>query len=104
VRKARRQVDGDGGDPRVVIEVLSPSTTRYDRLQKLEEYKQHKAIRVILLIDTELPRVTIWRKDADGQWTSAETAGLEATIELPEIEANLPLADIYADLTFENEA
>jgi Uma2 family endonuclease len=91
-------------DPRVVVEVLSPSTTRYDRFQKLEEYKQHKAIRVILLIDTELPRVTVWRKDADGQWTSAEKSGLTAVIDLPEIGASLPLADIYADLSFEPEA
>ena len=41
-------------EPRVVIEILSPSTTRYDRFQKLEEYKQVDAIRVILLVDTVL--------------------------------------------------
>lgn len=28
-------------EPRVIIEVLSPSTTRYDHFQKLEEYKLH---------------------------------------------------------------
>ncbi len=88
-------------EPRVVVEVLSPSTTRYDRFQKLEEYKQHPAIRVILLVDTELPRVTVWRRDRDGQWTNDEIAGLGGTIPLPEIGAELPLADIYADLNFE---
>lgn len=87
-------------EPRVVIEILSPSTTRYDRFQKLEEYKQHEAIRVILLIDTEQPRATVWRRGENG-WSHSELEGLEAVIELPEIEAALPLAELYRDLTFE---
>ena len=87
-------------EPRVVLEVLSPSTTRYDRFQKLEEYKQHPAIRVILLIDTEAPRVTVWRK-TDGGWGYHEDVGLEAVIDLPEVQAELPLAELYRDLTFE---
>ena len=87
-------------DPRVVIEVLSPSTTRYDRFQKLEEYKRHPAIKVILLVDSEAPQVTVWRR-VEGDWTYAELTGLDAVIELPEIDAKLPLAELYADLTFE---
>lgn len=87
-------------DPRVVIEVLSPSTVRYERFQKLEEYKRHPAIRVILLVDSEAPQVTVWRR-VEGDWTYAELAGLDAVIELPEIDAELPLVELYADLTFE---
>lgn len=87
-------------DPRVVIEVLSPSTTRYDRFQKLEEYKRHPAIKVILIVDSEAPQVTVWRRRG-GDWTSVEETGLESVIDLPEIEADLPLAELYADLTFQ---
>ena len=87
-------------DPRLVIEVLSPSTIRFDRFQKIEEYKRHPSIRVILLIDSEAPQVTVWRR-IEGEWTYSELRGLEAVIPLPEIDAALPLADLYADLTFE---
>ena len=87
-------------EPRVVIEILSPSTTRYDRFQKLAEYQRHPLIRVILLVDTEQPRVTVWRRDGDN-WSATEEQGLDAVIGLPEIEATLPLADLYADLEFE---
>ena len=87
-------------EPRVVIEILSPSTTRYDRFQKLEEYKLHPGIRVILLVDTEKPRVTVWRR-GDAGWNYHEEAGLRASIALPEIEAELALADLYEGLTFE---
>lgn len=88
-------------EPRVVVEILSPSTTRYDRFHKLGEYKQHDKIRVILLVDTEAPRVTVWRRGVDGDWTFHEAAGLEAVIDLPEIEARLPLGERYRDLTFD---
>jgi Uma2 family endonuclease len=87
-------------DPRVVIEILSPSTMRFDRLQKVEEYKRHPSIRVILLVDSEAPQVSVWRRVGEN-WTYSELAGLDAVIDLPEIEAALPLAGLYADLTFE---
>ena len=44
----------EADEPRVVLEVLSPSTMRYDRFQKLEDDKT-PLIRVILLVDTERP-------------------------------------------------
>jgi Uma2 family endonuclease len=86
-------------EPRVVIEVLSPSTMRYDRFEKLAEYQQHPKIKVILLVDTEQPKVIVWRR-RDKAWAAEEAVGLDAIIPLPEIEAQLPLADLYAGLTF----
>jgi Uma2 family endonuclease len=90
----------EAADPRVVIEVLSPSTTRYDRFQKLEEYKLLPAVYVILLVDTEAPRVTVWRRGESG-WGYEDLAGLDATIQLPEIGTDLPLSELYADLSFD---
>lgn len=86
-------------EPRVVIEVLSPSTMRYDLFQKLDEYKQVATIRVILLVDTEKPRVTVWRRGADG-WGFHEESGLAAVIDLAEVEAALPLAELFEGLEF----
>jgi Uma2 family endonuclease len=85
--------------PRVVVEVLSPSTLRYDRFQKLEEYKTHPAIRVILLIDTEAPQLTLWRRDGEG-WSRSEVQGLDSVVELAEISARLPLVDLYEGVSF----
>jgi len=90
----------EAADPRVIIEVLSPSTTRYDRFQKLEEYKLLPAVKVILLVDTEAPRVTVWRRGETG-WGYDDLAGLDSMVSLPEIDAELPLAELYADLSFE---
>jgi Uma2 family endonuclease len=88
-------------EPRVVIEVLSPSTTRYDRVEKLAEYQAHEAIRVILLVNTEAPVVSVWRRLEDGRWNTEIAESLGAVIPLPEIEAELPLAELYLDLSFD---
>lgn len=85
--------------PTLVAEVLSPSTMRYDRFQKLEEYKLVPAIQVILLIDTGQPRVTVWRRVSEN-WTNHEVAGMDADIDLPEIGTSLPLSELYLDVDF----
>ncbi len=97
----RRAMAAD--DPRLVIEILSPSTTRYDRFQKLTEYQQHASIKVILMVDTGLPRVIVWRRQGS-VWNSAEVEGLDGVIDLPEIDANLPLAELYLDVVFDPDA
>ncbi len=93
----------EADEPRVVVEILSPSTMRYDRFQKLEEYKTHPAIRVILLVDTESPQITVWRR-AGGSWDRSEIAGLESVIDLPEVEARLALVELYEGVEFEQRA
>ena len=82
-------------EPRVLVEVLSPSTMNYDRVQKLDEYKAIAAVSVILLVDTETPRITVWRRGGDIGWTKVEFAGLSETIPLPEVGATLALADVF---------
>ena len=84
-------------EPRVLIEVLSPSTTRFDRLQKIEEYKAHRAVAVVLLVDSEAPRVIVWRRGDEGVWAALIVEKPGSIIALPEIGAALALADIYED-------
>lgn len=90
------------GDPRLVMEVLSPSTMRFDRFQKVEEYKQVGAIQVIMLVDSESPQVTVLRRERN--WDPELFRGLNATIPLPELDIGLPLSELFADLTFEENA
>ncbi len=86
--------------PRVVIEVLSPSTIRADRFEKLYEYQHHPKIEVILLVEVERPSVAVWRREGDA-WRVDYANGIDAVVDLPEIGASLRLADIYERLTFE---
>jgi Uma2 family endonuclease len=88
-------------DPRVVIEVLSPSTMSFDRVRKLPEYQSIASMAHILLVDTEQPRIDLWSREPDGSWRTFALDGLDAKLELPAVGASLSLADIYEGLTFE---
>lgn len=79
--------------------MLSPSTTSVDRFRKLDEYKSHPALQLILLADSRVPAVAVWRRSGVG-WAIEDYSGLEASIALPEIGATLRLADLYDGLEF----
>lgn len=86
-------------EPRLVVEVASPSTTTVDRTLKLEEYKRHPSLRYILLLETVAPVALLYRREAEG-WRPELLEGLDAVIALPEIGAELALAEIYDGLAF----
>lgn len=87
-------------EPRVVVEVLSPTTRDVDTIRKLDEYQQIATLKRILLVETNKPLVTMWtRNDAD-EWVESEATGLESFIEMSEIGVRLPMAEIYRTIAF----
>lgn len=87
-------------EPRLVAEVLSPSTRDFDAFDKLEEYKAVASLAVILLAEPNAPEIALWRRDADGAWQRRLVAGLDQTIDLPELGVSLALADVYDGIVF----
>lgn len=86
--------------PRLVVEVLSPSTASIDRFRKLDEYRRHPSLAYILLVETRFPSAVLYRREDDA-WREESFEALDAVIDLPAIGARLALADIYEDVTFE---
>jgi Uma2 family endonuclease len=86
--------------PRLVVEVLSPSTRAFDRDRKVEEYKSVPSLAHILLIDPDAPEIMLWSRDQAGTWTLAIVEGLEAVVELGALGVSLRLADLYDGPTF----
>lgn len=91
--------DMTAAEPRIVMEVLSPSTLNYDRFRKLEEYKQTETIKVVLLVDSETPTVTIHRRVGE-TWRSEVVEGVGTIIALSEIDVDIPLDELFETLTF----
>jgi len=87
-------------DPIVVIEVLSDSTEAYDRGKKFEHYRQIPTCREFLLVSQKEPRIEQFIRQANGEWTLREAAGLEAEIRLPSLGIVLPLAEVFAKVQF----
>jgi Uma2 family endonuclease len=86
--------------PVVIIEVLSDSTRRTDLGEKRDAYLTIQSLRVLLFVEPDFPAVTVHRRKPEGGFAIEYHAGLEAAIPLPEIEACLPLAELYERVKF----
>lgn len=86
--------------PRVVVEVLSPSTRDFDTIGKLEEYKLVDGLERILVVEPNAPEVMMWVRGTDGSWRQGLRRGLDQEIDMPEIGVTLPLAEIYDGVSF----
>jgi Uma2 family endonuclease len=94
--------DWGGGDilhsPRVVIEVLSPSTQNFDRNQKSDYYRACPSIQEYVLVSSDVPRVELYRR-AEPFWQFA-AYGLDEILTLASIEVAIPVTEIYRDIEF----
>ena len=52
----------------------------------------------LLLVEAETVGVTVWRRDADGGFAVEHYDDLAAVIALQEIEAEMPLAELYGSV------
>jgi Uma2 family endonuclease len=82
-------------DPVLVIEVLSPTTERYDRGRKADAYRAVETLREYLLVAQDAPRVERYRRGEDGAWSCHVAASLEDEVELESVGCVLRLAEVY---------
>lgn len=90
-------------NPKVIIEVLSPSTEKYDRSVKFQAYQQIESLTDYLLISQDKPLVEHFERQSGGQWLYTAHRGLAAIVQLSSIDCQLPLAEIYDRVEFPPE-
>ncbi|MBS1829508.1 MAG: Uma2 family endonuclease [Acidobacteria bacterium] len=83
-------------NPKVIFEILSPSTSDYDFGAKFQLYRQLPSFEEYILIAQDQPKVEVFRRLPDGRWILTIYEGLEATISLDSLNIQLPLSEIYA--------
>ena len=87
-------------NPRVVTEVLSPTTERYDRGKKFLRYQQNASLTDYVMIAQAYPSVEHYARRANGSWLYSVTTELTASVTLESIECRLPLAEVYDRIVF----
>ena len=96
--------DDDRGEtvlnPRLVVEVLSPSTELYDRTKKFQQLIARESFQEYVLVSQFEPRVEALSRHPDGQWRMRFATGLDQSIRLESVGIDLPLAEVYAGVTF----
>jgi Uma2 family endonuclease len=88
-------------NPIVIIEVLSPSTERYDRGMKFQNYRTIPTLQDYLLISQDDHRIEHYTRQENGEWLLREAIGLAAQITIQSIDCILTLEDVYEKVEFE---
>lgn len=88
-------------NPKVIVEVLSPSSETYDRGTKFKYYKDIASFTDYLLVSQDEARIEHWQRDEFGEWAMTMVTGLESIVELGRI-ARMPLAEVYERISFES--
>lgn len=89
-------------NPKIIIEVLSPSTEAYDRGDKFEHYRRLASLNDYILVAQHRYRIEHFSRQADGRWLLVEVNDLQAELALDSIGCALPLAEIYERVVFES--
>ncbi len=84
--------------PKVIIEVLSPSTALYDRTEKFDLYKHIPTLEDYLLVSQDKPNIEVLHKvrDLPQAWL-LKTFGTGDTLEITSLGFSCPVDNIYAD-------
>src|SRR5262249_10274870 len=67
----RRDPNATKASPRVVVEILSPTTRDFDTIDKLDEYKTVESLDRIVVIEPNAPQVIVWARAEDRSWRQA---------------------------------
>ena len=91
-------------NPTVVVEVLSPSTEAYDRSRKFAHYRRIASLRDYILVSQDAPLMEVFSRREGDAWLYTPYEGLDASAEVTSIGCTVPLAEVYAGVSFEPPA
>ena len=87
-------------NPKLVVEVLSPSTESRDRGEKFAAYIRNPALEAYVMVAQDEARVETFVRQENGTWSFAYFEGASATAALPSLGIELPLGEVYARIDF----
>lgn len=90
-------------NPRLIVEVLSPSTEAYDRGEKFTRYRGIASFQEYVLVSQHTPLVETFYRQPDGTWLVNFFSGLDAVARLRSLDIPLPLQEVYSGVAFAPE-
>lgn len=89
-------------NPKVIIEVLSPTTEAFDRGEKFARYREHlDSLTDYVVVAQSMPLVEHFARQSNGEWVIAATAtDLSGSVVLISIGCTLRLSEVYDRIVF----
>jgi Uma2 family endonuclease len=82
--------------PKLIVEVLSPSTERIDKREKLFAYTTVESLEEYVLVGQDPREVTFYRRA--NEWRSEKVSGAEAKVAFRSLDLTVPAAAFYEGL------
>ena len=87
-------------NPSVLFEILSPSTQKYDRIEKFELYRDIVSLQEYIMINSEKIQVLKYFRNPDNSWLLTEYKSIDDRFEIQTVAVVLSLSDIYEGVQF----
>ncbi len=88
-------------NPKVIVEILSPSTEGYDYGKKFVLYRGLPSFEEYLLVSQDEPRVEVSRRTPENRWLLTTYSGLDAVVQVESLGISIPMTELYDGVEFE---
>jgi len=85
-------------NPIIVVEVLSKSTSKYDRSGKFDKYKTLESIREYVLIRQDECYAEVWYRESPGRWQETIITDMKGELPLQSVGITIALEWIYKNV------
>lgn len=86
--------------PILIVEVISPTSERTDRYEKLQVYRRMPGLREYAIVWQEEMRVEIHRRTDAENWAVERFVSPSAIVKLTSIDSEINLTEIYQNIAF----
>jgi len=83
--------------PTIIIEILSPSTKKYDKTVKSFAYQRIPSIQQCIFVAQDSVEIKSFERSGS-QWILTTLESLEDTLDIPYLNLKVSLADVYANI------
>ncbi|MCF2445510.1 Uma2 family endonuclease [Dyadobacter sp. CY345] len=90
-------------EPVLIVEVISESTEKTDRIIKLNEYRSIPSLQYYLIIEQSSCLVEVYIREEE-RWYVEFFDTLDGIVSLPYFGLKLPLSTVYKKITFQKES
>jgi Uma2 family endonuclease len=91
-------------NPVAIIDVQSPPTEKYDRGARFRQYQRLPSLKEYVLVAQDEPVCERFVRQPDGSWNLTTFTDPAGELALATVPARIPMADVYAGVTFPGPA
>lgn len=91
-------------NPRIIIEVLSPTTEEFDRGEKFQRYQTwNPTLTDYVLVSQDQPLIEHFARLENGEWRYSRANELSGSLPIASINCTLSLSEVYDRVSFQTE-